>query len=111
MTLEVVMSNVIQAFVLMVIVSLIVERSLATLFGWSVFAKYLGDKGVKVPITMAVCWMLCRYYPFDATAIIFAREPSFLGMLLTAGFLAGGSKYIAETFGDLKKAVSEIKES
>ena len=41
--------------------------------------------------------------------MLFDGEASLLGQVLTAGLLSGGSKRIAETFGDLKKAAEELK--
>ena len=107
--LAVVLERVGTAFALMIIVSMLVERSLAFFFNWKIYQKYLGGKGFKVPITAIVCFLVCKSHPFDAMSIVFGRdEITMLGILITTGFLAGGSKYIAETFGDLKKAVSQV---
>jgi len=41
----------------------------------------------------------------DLVALLFNGETSVLGQVLTAGLLSGGSKKVAETFGDIKTAV------
>lgn len=106
---EQVLANITIAFVLMVVVAIVVERSLSVIFGYKYYSQFLGGKGLKVPITLAVCYAICTGYPFDAVAIMFSNGPTLLGELITAGFLAGGSKKIAETFGDIKRAVKEIQ--
>ena len=108
---QLVMERVASAFVLMFIVALVVERSLAALFDYRLYKTHLNGKGLKLPITLGICIAICYGYPFDAMGLIFGKTITTLGQLITAGFLAGGSKKIAETFGDLKRSVVHIQES
>jgi hypothetical protein len=101
--------NVASVFALLIALSVIIERGLATIFGWKYYEKLLGGRGLKVPITVAVSFLIAQQVPVDLVALLFDGEASLLGQVLTAGLLAGGSKRIAETFGDLKKAAAELK--
>ena len=99
--------NVASVFALLIALSVIIERGLATVFGWKYYEKLLSGKGLKVPITLAVSFVIAQQVPVDLIALLFNGEASLLGQILTAGLLSGGSKRIAETFGDLKRAAEE----
>ena len=101
--------NVASVFALLIALSVIIERGLATVFGWKYYEKLLSGKGLKVPITLAVSFVIAQQVPVDLIALLFNGEASLLGQILTAGLLSGASKRIAETFGDLKKAAEELK--
>ena len=101
--------NVASVFALLIALSVIIERGLATVFGWKYYEKLLSGKGLKVPITLAVSFVIAQQVPVDLIALLFNGEASLLGEILTAGLLSGGSKRIAETFGDLKRAAEELK--
>ena len=56
-------------------------------------ANSIKDKGLKEPVALIVSFLVIYIYQFDAMAIIFSKEKnSFVGYLLTAGIIAGGSK-------------------
>jgi len=97
--------NVASVFALLITLSVIVERGLATLFGWKYYTKLLGGRGLKVPIAVVVSFIIAHQVPVDLVAMLFNGETSVLGQVLTAGLLSGGSKKVAETFGDIKAAV------
>jgi len=97
--------NVASVFALLITLSVIVERGLATVFGWKYYTKLLGGKGLKVPIAFGVSFLIANQVPVDLIALLFNGEASILGQVLTAGLLSGGSKKVAETFGDIKAAV------
>jgi hypothetical protein len=97
--------NVASVFALLITLSVIIERGLATLFGWKYYAKLLGGRGLKVPIAVVVSFIIANQVPVDLVAMLFNGEASVLGQVLTAGLLSGGSKKVAETFGDIKAAV------
>lgn len=101
--------NVASVFALLIALSVIIERGLATVFGWKYYQKFLGGRGLKVPVALAVSFLIAQQVPVDLVALLFNGESSLLGQVLTAGLLSGGSKRIAETFGDLKKAAEELK--
>jgi hypothetical protein len=97
--------NVASVFALLITLSVIIERGLATLFGWKYYTKLLGGRGLKVPIAVVVSFIIANQVPVDLVAMLFNGETSVLGQVLTAGLLSGGSKKVAETFGDIKAAV------
>ena len=97
--------NVASVFALLITLSVIIERGLATLFGWKYYTKLLGGRGLKVPIAVVVSFIIANQVPVDLVAMLFNGEASVLGQVLTAGLLSGGSKKVAETFGDIKAAV------
>ncbi len=100
-----VLENVASVFALLITLSVIIERGLATVFGWKYYQKLLGGRGLKVPIAIGVSFLVANQVPVDLVAILFNGESSILGQVLTAGLLSGGSKKVAETFGDIKTAV------
>ena len=104
-----ILENVASGFALLITLSVIIERGLATIFGWKYYVKLLGGRGLKVPVTLAVSFVIAQQVPVDLVAMLFDGEASLLGQVLTAGLLSGGSKRIAETFGDLKNAAEEFK--
>ena len=100
-----VLENVASVFALLITLSVIIERGLATVFGWKYYQKLLGGRGLMVPIALGVSFLVANQVPVDLVAILFNGETSILGQVLTAGLLSGGSKKVAETFGDIKPAV------
>ena len=100
-----ILENVASVFALLITLSVIVERGLATLFGWKYYVKLLGGTGLKVPVAFGVSFLIANQVPVDLVAMLFNGETSVLGQVLTAGLLSGGSKKVAETFGDIKAAV------
>ena len=100
-----VLENVASVFALLITLSVIIERGLATVFGWKYYEKLLGGRGLKVPIAIGVSFLVANQVPVDLVAILFNGESSILGQVLTAGLLSGGSKKVAETIGDIKAAV------
>ena len=101
-----VLENVASVFALLITLSVIIERGLATVFGWKLYQKLLGGRGLKVPIALGVSFLIANQVPVDLVAILFDGDTTVLGQVLTAGLLSGGSKKVAETFGDIKKATT-----
>ena len=101
-----VLENVASVFALLITLSVIIERGLATVFGWKLYQKLLGGRGLKVPIALGVSFLIANQVPVDLVAILFDGDTTVLGQVLTAGLLSGGSKKVAETFGDIKKATA-----
>ena len=100
-----ILENVASVFALLIALSVIIERGLATVFGWKYYTKLLAGKGLKVPIAFGVSFLIANQVPVDLVAMLFNGDTSVLGQVLTAGLLSGGSKKVAETFGDIKTAV------
>jgi len=101
-----VLGNVASVFALLIALSVIIERGLATIFGWKLYQKLLGGKGFKIPIALGVSFLIASQVPVDLVAMLFDGDTTVLGQVLTAGLLSGGSKKVAETFGDIKKATA-----
>ena len=101
-----VLENVASVFALLLALSVFIERGLATVFGWKLYQKLLGGKGLKVPIALGISFLIANQVPVDLVAMLFNGDTSVLGQVLTAGLLSGGSKKIAETFGDIKAATA-----
>ena len=84
-----------------VLLSLFVERALAPLFEWRVVLNKIKDKGVKEPVALGVSLLVVYIYKFDALAAIFSQESnSYVGYLITAAVVAGGSKGSVKLFRD-----------
>jgi len=109
MAMDQLFTNALTALMLGLVLSLMVERSLATVFNWRFYREHLSGRGLKVPIALLVSYLVCRAYPVDLLGLIFTRSVSSIGIVVSAGLLAGGSKKLAETIGDLKKRVEEIE--
>lgn len=78
----------------LVFFSMVLERALVILFEYRWYVKFLSNRGLKVPITYIVSWLVCDQLRFDVFAAIFnPQDPasSDLGIFLTAAVLAGGS--------------------
>ena len=101
-----VLENVASAFALLIALSVVIERGLATVFNWKYYQKLFGGKGLKVPIALIVSYLIATEVPVDLVAMLFNGDASVLGQVLTAGLLSGVSKKVAETFGDIKKELS-----
>ena len=55
-----VLENVASVFALLITLSVIIERGLATVFGWKYYTKLLGGKGLKVPIAFGVSFLIAN---------------------------------------------------
>ncbi len=84
-----------------VLLSLFIERALAPIFEWRVVLNAIQEKGIKEPVALIVSFLVVYLYQFDAMAIIFSQEStSFVGYLITAGVVGGGSKGSLKLFRD-----------
>ena len=89
--------NVLGALMMLVILSLILERGLAVIFEWGGWREWLGKKKLRAPIALLTAYVICIWFDFDVLSILFARENGYsgdfsLGPLITAAVIAGGSK-------------------
>ena len=82
-----------EAIFVVVLLSFIIERVLAVVFEHELYKKYLDGKGISAPIAVVLSFFVCRQFHFDLPAIMFKNpQESFLGILLTAMLISGGSK-------------------
>ena len=117
---ELAMSNELFAKVLgflivWLILAIIIEESIGLLFNWKVFKEQVSGKGLKVPIVFSVSLAFCYAYGIDLIhelLIIFSMGDgytgkNFIGYVITAAFLAGGSGTVYKTIDKVRKARSE----
>jgi hypothetical protein len=93
-----------EVFAAVVLMAFIVERALAVLFESRFFIKRWKEKSLKELIAFAVAVLVCWYWKFDAVSMIFLKENvTMLGMVITGGVVAGGSKGSMKLFHDVMK--------
>jgi hypothetical protein len=82
-----------EVLVAIVILAFLLERALAVLFESRFFIKRWKEKSLKELIAFVVAVLACWYWDFDAVSMIFLKEKvTILGMIVTGGIVAGGSK-------------------
>lgn len=89
---------------IVVALSVIVERALSVVFGTRVFVEKWSGKSIKEMIAVAVSIVVCIYWKVDVVAALVHQESGYqkpLGMVLTAGVIAGGSKAALKLFQDI----------
>ncbi len=85
-----------------VVLSFIVERALSPLFESNWFVDKLGKKTVKEPIALALSLLVCWYWKLDLLGVVLHGERTrFIGVLITAAVVAGGSKGSLKLFRDV----------
>lgn len=94
--------SILVALVTLFIVSVILERGLSVLFQWRWWKKYCDGKGIKTVIAFALSWTICQKYGFDVFAMMFAKNASVGGYLVTAMFVSGGSKLVLSVINQIK---------
>jgi hypothetical protein len=98
-----------------VILAFLVERALAVLFESRFFINRFKEKSLKELIAFVVAVIACWYWDFDAVSMIFLKEKvTLLGMVITGGVVAGGSKASIRLFRDLmkfKSTAQKVKEA
>ena len=91
-----------EVLVAIVVVAFLLERALALLFETRVFIKRAQGKSLKELIAFVVGVLVCWYWDFDAFSMIFLKaKVTILGVVITGGIVAGGSKASVKLFRDL----------
>jgi hypothetical protein len=91
-----------EVLVAIIVLAFFLERGLALLFEHRWYIKRLDQKGFKEPIAFLVALLICVTWQFDAvSAVILTEKTYFLGYLVTAGIIAGGSKAAIKLFHDV----------
>ena len=91
-----------------VVLSFVVERGLALIFEHRWYVAKYKEAGLKAPIAFVVSLLICISWDFDLVSVLLKSETvGFVGMLLTAGVIAGGSKASIKLFRDLLKVQSD----
>lgn len=90
-----------------IVLSFFVERALSIVFEHRLFIKSLDEKGLKEPIALVASFMVVRIWNFDALSIVLnSDKTSWLGYLITAAVISGGSKASIKLFHDVLKTRS-----
>ncbi len=104
-----------EVLVAIVILAFLLERALAVLFESRFFIKRWKEKSLKELIAFVVAVLACWYWDFDAVSMIFLKEKvTLLGMVITGGIVAGGSKASIKLFRDVmgfKSTAQSLKEA
>ena len=91
-----------------VVLSFVVERGLALIFEHRWYVARFKQTGLKAPIAFGVSLLICINWDFDLVSVLLKSEAvGFVGMLLTAGVIAGGSKASIKLFRDLMDVQSD----
>ncbi|MCK4783173.1 MAG: hypothetical protein KAV87_05430 [Desulfobacteraceae bacterium] len=104
-----------EVLVAIVILAFLLERALAVLFESRFFIKRWKEKSLKELIAFVVAVLACWYWDFDAVSMIFLKEKvTILGMIVTGGIVAGGSKGSIKLFRGVmgfKSTAQSLKEA
>lgn len=104
-----------EVLVALVVMAFLLERALALLFESRFFIKRFSEKSLKELIAFGVAVLVCWYWKFDAISTIFLTEQTtMLGMVITGGIVAGGSKGSIKLFRDVmgfKSTAQNLKEA
>lgn len=97
-----------EVLVTIIILSFLIERALALVFEHRWYVSTFGEKGLKELIAFGFALGVCWVWDFDALSMIILKsETQFLGKLITAGVIAGGSKASIALFRNVLKVQSE----
>ena len=84
------------------VIAIFVERALSILFGWRVFIDKAKDRGLKEPIAFLFSGFVVWTYGLDAMAVLLKQgDSTWIGLLVTTGIVAGGSKGSIKLFQDV----------
>lgn len=104
-----------EVLIAIVILAFLLERALAVLFESRFFIKRWKEKSLKELIAFVVAVLACWYWDFDAVSMIFLKEKvTILGMIVTGGIVAGGSKGSIKLFRGVmgfKSTAQSLKEA
>ena len=90
-----------------VVLAFIVERALALVVEHRAFVSRFNRKGLKEFLALALALYVCWQWDFDAVSVVLTNEENtFVGQLLTAAVIAGGSKAALKLFRDVLQVKS-----
>ena len=96
--------ELVQILVLFLLLSVIFEAAMTTVFNWRWFAKRFEGRGVKTPLTFIVAWIVVDAFDLDLVSRVInvagegEHAARFSGQILTALLLAGGSDAVYRCF-------------
>ena len=87
---------------IIIVLSFFVERALSIVFEHRLFIRLLDEKGIKEPLSLLASLAVVKYWNFDALSIVLnADKTSWLGYIITAAIISGGSKASIKLFHDV----------
>ena len=95
-----------EVFTYILLGSVLIERSLQTVFNWRLFVENLSGKGFKGPISFIVSLMFVIGAKLDIVSYVFQAESSIatgVGYFVSGLLVAAGSKAVSGIWGDIKK--------
>ncbi len=95
-------SAIFDSFMLLTILAVLIERSLALVFEQKYVANFLRNKALKEVIAFLVCFFVCKFWEIDVISLMTnSQGTKALGFVLTATAIAGGSKASIKLFQDV----------
>jgi len=92
-----------------VVLAFVLERALSLLFENKTYVQKLGEKPVKEIIAFSAALLVCWRWQLDGISVILHGEKmTFLGEVVTAGVIAGGSKGALKLFRDVMGVENEV---
>lgn len=92
-----------------VVLAFVVERALSLIFENKAYVDRLGDKPVKEIVAFAAALLVCWRWNLDGLSVILHGDKmTFLGKVITAGVIAGGSKGALKLFRDVMGIENEV---
>ena len=90
---------------LLLVLAILLETALSTLFHWRWFSRWFEGRGLKIPIAVGVSWFFIDSMEIDgifqllsAYDTTLTSQHSSLGQFMTALIVAGGSKTVFDLF-------------
>lgn len=91
-----------EVLVTLIVLAFFVERALSLLFEWRHFVSRFAAAGLKEPLAFVLALLVTWQWKFDALGVVMDDPaPSFIGQLITAAVIAGGSKASIKLFKDI----------
>ena len=96
--------ELVQILVLFLLLSVVFEAAMTTVFNWRWFAKRFEGRGVKTPLTVVLAWIVVDSFNVDLVSRILNvvgggdHAATFSGQVLTALLIAGGSDMVYRIF-------------
>lgn len=94
------LNNLNEVLLLLLFLSIFVERSLSVIFAQYYYQKYLQSKHIKEIIALVFGYIICYICDFDVLSKLFMIKPTIIGMFLTSLCIAGGAKLSIKVFQD-----------
>ena len=92
-----------------IVLSFFLERALSLVFEHRFYVARFHEKGLKTPIALVFSLLVVVSWEFDVLSILFKNEENaFIGYLITAAIIAGGSKASIKLFHDILDVKSNV---